>query len=254
MPRPFLTIARILVISSLSTLPLILSGCGVTACHEVKLVDYSSGFTSSGLSLTGYTALSGNVLQLTNGRKFETGSAWAAAFPVWSFTSDFTFQLIDPTADGITFTIQNTGAHAIGAYGGGLGYQGIGKSVAIKFDLWNNDGEGINSTGVYLNGAMPSVPAIDLTGTGIDLHSGDVMQVHVEYTNPALSYTITDTVTGAAVTETSTVDIPTVVGSDYAYVGFTGGTGGSVATQNILTWTYTFINQGSQQTCQATSK
>ncbi len=254
MPRPFLTIARILLTSSASALPIILSGCGTTACHEVNLIDYSSGFTSSGLSLTGSTALNGNVLQLTDGGRFEASSAWVAEMPVWSFTSDFTFQLINPTADGITFTIQNAGSHAIGAYGGGLAYQGIGKSVAIKFDLWNNDGEGINSTGVYLNGAMPSVPAIDLTGTGIDLHSGHVMQVHVAYYNGTLSYTITDTVTGAAVTETATVNIPTVVGSDYAYVGFTGGTGGSTATQDILTWTYTFINQGSQQTCQATSK
>jgi hypothetical protein len=252
--RSFPTIAKILLTIPLSTLAFILSGCGVTACHEVNLVDYSSGFTSSGLSLTGSSTLSGGVLQLTNGRQFESSTAWAEQVPVWSFTSDFTFQLINPVADGITFTIQNTGGRAIGAYGRGLGYQGIGKSVAIKFDLWNNEGEGINSTGVYLNGAMPSVPAIDLTGTGIDLHSGHVMQVHVEYSSSTLSFTITDTTTNAAVTETATVDIPTIVGGDYAFVGFTGGTGGSTATQDILTWTYTFINQGSQQTCQATSK
>jgi hypothetical protein len=108
--------------------------------------------------------LNGNVLKLTDGKRFESSSAWSSSvLPVWSFTSDFTFQLIDPTADGITFTVQNKSRHAIGAYGGGLGYQGIGKSVAIKFDLWNNDGEGTNSTGLYTDGADPFVPAIDLT-------------------------------------------------------------------------------------------
>ena len=253
MRRSFPTIAKILLAIPLSTLAFTLSGCGLTACHEVNLIDFSSGFTKSGLSLNGWAALSGNVLQLTNGNISEAASAWVAEMPVWSFTSDFTFQLINPNADGITFAIQNTGTHALGNLGGGLGYQGIGKSVAIKFDLWNNDGEGINSTGVYIDGPRPTIPAIDLTGTGIDLHSGHVMQVHVAYEGTTLSYTITDTMTGAAVTETATVDIPTVVVGDYAYVGFTGGTGGSTATQNILTWTYAFINQGSQQTCQASS-
>ena len=50
----------------------------------------------------------------------------------------------------MTFTIQNTGLTALGPAGGGLGYgpdppggaAGIGKSVAIKFDLYDNDGEG----------------------------------------------------------------------------------------------------------------
>src|SRR5262249_49375020 len=34
------------------------------------------------------------------------------------------------------------------------------------------------------------------------------------------------------------VNIPSVVGGNTAFVGFTGGTGGSTATQEILTWTY----------------
>jgi hypothetical protein len=34
------------------------------------------------------------------------------------------------------------------------------------------------------------------------------------------------------------MNIPSIVGSNAAYVGFTGGTGGLAATQKILTWTY----------------
>ena len=34
------------------------------------------------------------------------------------------------------------------------------------------------------------------------------------------------------------INIPATVLANTAYVGFTGGTGGSVATQNILSWTY----------------
>ena len=41
---------------------------------------------------------------------------------------------------------------------GGLGYQDIPNSVAVKFDLWSNDGEGPNSTGLFLNGDKPTNP------------------------------------------------------------------------------------------------
>ncbi len=40
-------------------------------------------------------------------------------------------------------------------------------------------------------------------------------------------------------------DIPATVGDVVAYVGFTGGTGGVTATQQILTWTYTATGTGS---------
>jgi hypothetical protein len=87
---------------------------------------------------------------------------------VQSFTNDFTFQITpaSPNAsDGFTFTIQNMGLNALGGIGGALGYQGIGKSVAVKFDTFNNDGEGINSIGFYTNGIAPTTPATDLTMT-----------------------------------------------------------------------------------------
>ena len=44
---------------------------------------------------------------------------------IQSFTTNFTFQLTNATADGITFTIQNQGTAALGDMGGGLGYQNI---------------------------------------------------------------------------------------------------------------------------------
>jgi hypothetical protein len=53
-----------------------------------------------------------------------------------------------------------------------------------------------------------------------------------------LTITLTDTVTKATVTEGLPLNIPSLVGGDTAYVGFTGGTGGSTATQNVLSWTF----------------
>jgi hypothetical protein len=47
---------------------------------------------------------------------------------------------------------------------------GIGSSVAVKFDLYNNAGEGNNSTGLYTDGTSPTTPATTL-GSGVNLHS-----------------------------------------------------------------------------------
>ena len=52
----------------------------------------------------------------------------------------------------MTFTIQNVGPTALGGPGAGLGYVTIQKSVAIKFDLYNNAGEGPDSTGLISMG------------------------------------------------------------------------------------------------------
>jgi hypothetical protein len=138
----------------------------------------------------------------------------------------------------MTFTIQGDNVWALGYSGGGLGYQGISNSVAVKFDLYNNAGEGIDSTGLYSGGAAPTIPSTDLTSTGVNLHSADLMHAHLVYDGTNLTLTLTDTVTNAVATEVFPVNIPSVVGASTAYVGFTGGTGGSSATQNVLSWTY----------------
>jgi hypothetical protein len=127
----------------------------------------------------------------------------------------------------------------LGYAGAGLGYQGIPSSVAVKFDLYSNAGEGVDSTGLYSAGVAPTVPSVDLSSTGINLHSGDVMHAHMVYNGTNLTMTLTDTVTSATVTEVFPVNIPSLVGGTVAYVGFTGGTGGMGATQNVLSWTYT---------------
>lgn len=199
-------------------------------------VDFSAGFTASGLSLN-QSALSGTRLRLTDGGGAEARSAFfSTAVNVQSFTTDFTFQLTNPSADGFTFVIQNNLASAVGSAGSGLGYQGIGKSVAVKFDLYNSAGEGPSSTGLYVNGAAPTMPATTLTG--VDLHSGHVLSAHLVYAGTTLALTLTDPSTGASYNQGFTIDIPGTVGATTAYVGFTAGTGGLSATQEIVTWSF----------------
>ena len=203
------------------------------------MISDPSGFTSAaGLSMTG-VSLAGTALQLTNGSGTEATSVWyTTPVNVQSFTTDFEFLEIAANADGFTFALQNKGPTATGTLGGGLGYAGIGSSVAIKFDLYDNAGEGSDSTGVYLDGAYPSTPSLDLTASGVSLHGTDLLHAHVTYDGTTLSWTITDTVTGASYSASRVLDIPATVGGDTAYAGFTAGTGGLTAIQRIVNWTY----------------
>ena len=186
--------------------------------------------------MNGSASVSGTGLQLTNGGSSEAGSAfYTTPVNIQAFTTNFSFKLTDPVADGFTFTIQNAGLTALGGIGGSLGYAGIGESVAIKFDLFQNAGDpSNNSTGIFVDGGLPIGPtSIDLTGTGINLHSGDKMDANLTYVGTTLTLTITDLVTLATWSHPFVIDIPATVGGNAAYVGFTGATGGESATHKF---------------------
>jgi hypothetical protein len=225
-------------------------------------IRFPIGFSSApnvdlGLTLNGGVALRNNALQLTDGGQYEAGSAFFST-PIGTayFQTSFDFQLtgnntLSPDADGIAFVLQNEGPNALGTPGGGLGYglasvtEGgtpITTSVAVKFDLFDNDGEGISSTGFYLNGAAPTVPALDLLPSGIDLHSGDVFHVVLVYDGSDLNLSITDQTTKATFSAQSPANLPELLGGPTAYAGFTGGTGGLTAVQKILNWQLTSSN------------
>ena len=210
--------------------------------QPVGTINFPLGFAQAQgpIRFNGSTDLDDFRLQLTNGGLNEAGSAFfATPVNIQQFTTTFTFQLSNPSADGITFTIQNDGPTALGTDGGGLGYAGMPNSVAIKFDLSNNAGEGPNSTGLYTDGAYPSVPAINLTGTGINLHSGDYINATLIYNGTTLTMTLTDAITLATWSQSFTINIPAIVGGNTAYVGFTGGTGALTSSQKLTSWIYT---------------
>jgi hypothetical protein len=241
-----------ITVSSTETLKAIAVATGytnsamATATYTIRTatptINFASGFSGSGgrMALNGSAQLSGSGLLMTGPVQNETGSAWyATPVNVQAFTTDFTFRLTSPSADGFTFAIQNQGTGALGDSGEGLGYQGISTSAAVKFDLYNNAGEGTDSTGLFTDGALPTVPATDMTSRGVNLHSGDIMHVHLTYDGATLTMNITDTVTNASFSTGFAINIPATLGSNTAYVGFTGGTGGETASQEVLTWTYT---------------
>ncbi len=204
------------------------------------------GFSSAtGLTLNGAAAVTTGDLVLTNGGATQAGSVFTSnRVDVSGFTSQFTFQTTGTyayasTGEGLTFTIQGAGPTALGGTGSALGYGGINNSVAIKFDLNNNNGEGNDSTGLYTNGASPTnVGSIDLSSSGIDLHSGDIFRVNLTYVGTTLTVVINDLTTNTSFSHDYTINIPSIIGGSTAYVGFTGATGSVETHANIISWAY----------------
>ncbi len=213
-----------------------------TISQPVNVVSLGNGFGGKPLAMNGSTAVVGTALQLTSGGSGQAGTAWYPnKLSVTSFTTDFDFQLPTSDADGFTFTLQNAskGPYALGGNGGGLGYQFITNSVTVAFNLYQSGVTNAETIGVYTNGVSPSGNAVDISGTGINLHGGNPFHVHMTYSGSTLTVVLTDKLTAATTTQTFTVNIGSAVGGTTAYAGFTGSTGGLVAVQNILGWTYT---------------
>lgn len=234
---------------------------GATASNTIDvslgLLDFLNGFGNPvGLTANGDALFTEDVARLTTGEGDRAGSFFAdERMGITSWLTMFTFQIRPGTpflADGLAFVIQGNDPTALGPTGGGLGYGpdqpgccGIANSVAIKFDVYDNAGEGDNSTGLFTDGASPTLPRpesddvlMDLNGTGIDLLSQHVFQVFMVYQELTLVVLLVDTETQALALQIYVVDIPAKVGSGTAHVGFTGATGNLTAIHEVRSWRF----------------
>ncbi|HVT80048.1 MAG TPA: fibronectin type III domain-containing protein, partial [Phycisphaerae bacterium] len=219
----------------------------------VTTIDLSNGFAGAGstLAINGSAYIDGGQLKLTDGHNSQVSSVYARTQQnITNFSTQFDFQITGnwPLSEGFTFVIQRAGLSAIGQGGGGLGYgamstgPGITSSVAIKFDVYDNAGEGTNSTGLYVNGASPtSSGSVWLGNTGFDMRSYDFSRAAITYDGTTLRVTLTNLRTGATATQQYTVNIPALIGGNTAWIGFTGADGSIVSNQTILNWKYATI-------------
>ena len=227
------------------------AGVSAPATFVVPQISDSTAFTSSaGLALNGGVSLQNGALQLTDGKNFEARSAFAATrLPVYSFETNFAFQIPGGIGDGFAFVVQSNGPNAVGTSGGGLGYgqepgasggNSITNSLALVFDLHNNQGEGANSVRVETGGITSPAGSIDLTTSGIDLHSGHVFnaQITANENGDLIQLTLTDLNTGQVFENTFAANLFAAISDTVAYVGFTSGTGATTSTVNILNWTF----------------
>jgi hypothetical protein len=87
-------------------------------------------------------------------------------------------------------------------------------------------------------GSVTPISQVDLSTSGLNLHSGDPFRVQITYTAGTLTVVILDKTTGVTATNTFAVNVPGVIGNMTAYAGFTGATGSLTSIQNIADWVY----------------
>jgi hypothetical protein len=217
---------------------------------------YSNFASTAGLQLNGNaaTAIDGSarsVLRLTPSTSSQSGSAFSTSLVALtnnaSFSTFFNFNMNTPGgdgdgqgADGITFSVQSVSSNAGGA-GGGIGYAGIGNSIAVEFDTYNN-GEpgGGNHVGIDVNGSVTSVTSIAVSPR---LNNGTDWSAWVDY-DSSTSVLEVRLVNGLnalrplAALLSHNINLASVLGQNSAYVGFTSGTGAGYNNHDIISWQF----------------
>jgi hypothetical protein len=195
-----------------------------------------SFWSANGTAGGGYT--SPNILELTDGGGSEDRSSFFNA-PVYvgAFQASYTYTDVNgrgytADADGACFVVQNDvrGAAALGGGGGSLGYSGVTNSVALQINLFQG-------FGIYFseNGAIVTTPPFD---TDLDFATGHAFNIVVTYVNGVATATVQDATTLETFTLSTNVNIPSVVGGNFAYMGFTGADGGTTSIQHISNFQY----------------
>jgi hypothetical protein len=208
-------------------------------------ITFDNGFTNpSIMRLVGRASFNGSTLRLTHSELNEaSGAYYTNPMYIDSFSTTFTYQAINAKANGFTFAIQGDSPVALGSGAGNLGYAGINKSVAVLFKFYDKPPATPTSTtptpptnviGMGTNGQLPS----STTPLPVPLYSGHLLKIDIQYKNKKLDVIVTDAASKTSDKQSYTVNIPSIVGSDMAYIGFTGGTGSLTATQDIVSWHY----------------
>ena len=220
------------------------------------VVNFIAGFPANSMTCNGIGYITNFNLRLTDDTSAAdsrspgwqtTTSFYPTKLDVRQFATTFTFCMqVSALTSGITFMIQNQGIDALGTTGMSLGYGGpngpynypISNGMCIKFDPHDSQGEGTNSTGMYINGANPTIPALDCSGY-IDFNNNHVFNVEMYYNGSDLYVNVCDTNNGNNYGHVYTnVNIPSIVGGNTAWVGFSGAGGSPGGNCDIQKWWY----------------
>lgn len=249
----------------------------------------SGGFDGQDATAHGVPTISGNTLHLTTTQGVVAGSTFygsenTSAYAnnqhyIGQFYASFTYhyngsnhQSFGP-GNGFTFILQNDprGPHALGTTGDGNGQQGdsgtITPSAAVEFGLFTGFGQNSGTQLAFngdpgTNGTFRDPAPVKLVGANAtmdDYAPSDPISVTLSYDGTTLSETLFDTVTHATYNTSYTANLPTALGSSFAYVGFTGGTGAAVSDQTITDFVFSNnvptkpVNTGPKITTTATA-
>lgn len=218
--------------------------------------NYLNFNSTAGLSLNGNTTTFSGALRLTSVTG-QSSSTWYSQPLVLTsgFTTTFQYKASAVTplpADGIVFVVHTAGANAIGPGGGYLGYEGIPGSLAVEFDtFFNGPGPDLNdpngnhvaiqSRGTLPNTAShgPATLAIN-SSPGFGIADGNVHTVNIVYAAGVLTVKVDgNTILAQPVNLATLLGVPA---NGTVRFGFTGATGASSQTSDVLNWSLQTTN------------
>ncbi|HLX61050.1 MAG TPA: C25 family cysteine peptidase [Planctomycetota bacterium] len=209
------------------------------------------GVNGAGWTLNGGVAVVNDVATMTDGATGEARSLFNNTPRSYAagFTASFVYTTPAGGADGVTFCLQNVGPAALGAGGGGFGYENLATSAAVEFNIYTGATGGANGIFLGQNGAIATVAGQNASVTPVNLSSGNPIKVTITYAPPPTStllVNIVDQTANTTFSKTYTgVNLQTLVTGSACYVGFTGATGGVASTQTITGFSYTPTGGGS---------
>jgi hypothetical protein len=227
-----------------------------------------NGFGSiAGLTLAGNatttTTSDGTVLRLTPATFDQSGAAFSTSpFTLGAgdtFSTQFQFRftnaggVVGSPADGITFVLAASPT-GLGTAGGGMGYQGVPNSVAIEFNTYNNgsfDGNSSNHVAIDTNGVLTNLALTNVYGIQTCdfatpntvagcMSNGHLWTANISYNGSNLNVSLLDPTEGLAFNAITNypINVASFLGTNSAFVGFTGGTGSGFENQDIVNWQF----------------
>jgi hypothetical protein len=189
-----------------------------------------SGWSLNGTAGGGF--ISPGVLELTiNDGNEARSSFYSNTLYIGAFEATYVYTDTNGGgADGVCFVLQDdpAGPAALGGGGGDLGYEVITPSVSLQFNIYSGNAFGGVGVAFGADGADAEVNSF------ADIASGDPMSVSVNYNGSVVNVFIVDTLnTNVTFSLSTNVNIPAVLGTNTAYVGFTGADGGVASIQTI---------------------
>jgi hypothetical protein len=265
-------------------LSLVMVLCSVPALAQISFLDFTQ-LQPNGSAMPSKNGNGQKVLRLTpDDSNNQAGSAWwmTQQSVANGFTTVFQFQIThDPQngpgpADGFAFVVQNAHNYdggslsALGGASGDIGYGStpndegvtpIDNSIAIEFDTfqdsWDPNGNHVAVQSCGTGNNTPDHTAICQSGQaatlgitstpGVNLSDGNVHTVILQYDPGTLSIFVDNNSTPVLTVPLQLASLLSLNGQT-AYVGFTGSTGSSTENNDILTWTFTPGQSGTQTT------
>jgi hypothetical protein len=242
--------------------------------------NYPDFSDTSQLTMVGSTSTAvtsdGTVLRIIPAAGNQAGAAYSTA-PVTlgsgaTFSTQFQFRFtgtggVDP-ADGITFVLAASPG-GLGTAGYGMGYEGVGNSIAIELDTYNNGIPGgslgyfpaepnsSNHVALDVNGVLTNSFATDVYGNGSCgfaggtppqspnnvagcMSNGNLWTATISYDGSQLNVSLRDPGMGTTFNALTGVplDLASILGTNTAYVGFTGSSGAGWENEDIVNWRF----------------